>query len=86
MVHQSKIGNRKIHITILKKTKMKVTKPKVIIESDVDGDIILGQIEKAVRTAYKSEDKISPNSHVNFVKKIIDLGHLSVLEHQTITV
>ena len=65
---------------------MKSIKPKIIIESHIDGDYILKQIEKAGRTAYKSEDKITPDSAKDFVKMIHDRGHLSVIEHQSVTV
>jgi thymidylate synthase (FAD) len=65
---------------------MKTIQPKFIIESHIDKDYILKQIELAGRTAYKSEDKITPDSARNFVKMIILRGHLSVLEHQSITV
>lgn len=65
---------------------MKTIQPNFIIESHIDKDYILKQIELAGRTAYKSEDKITPDSARNFVKMIILRGHLSVLEHQFITV
>ena len=61
---------------------MKVIKPYFIIETKIDGDEILKSIEKAGRTAYKSEDKITIYSAKKFVKKIIDRGHFSVIEHQ----
>lgn len=38
-------------------------------------------IELSGRTCYKSEDKMTPESAVKFVKKIRTLQHLSVLEH-----
>ncbi len=38
-------------------------------------------IELAGRTSYKSFDKISENSGEVFVRRLIDMGHLSVLEH-----
>jgi thymidylate synthase (FAD) len=65
---------------------MRTIKPSVVIESNVDGDYILGQIEKAGRTAYKSEDKITGDSARGFVDMIRKRGHLSVLEHQSVTV
>lgn len=65
---------------------MNIIEPSFIIESHVDGDCILKQIEKAGRTAYKSEDKISNDSASKFIGSIIDRGHLSVIEHQSITV
>lgn len=64
---------------------MNVTKPQVSIESHVDGDYILKQLELAGRTAYKSEDKITSDSAKDFVRMILKRGHLSVFEHQSIT-
>jgi thymidylate synthase (FAD) len=43
-------------------------------------------IEAAGRTCYKSEDKITESSAVEFVKKILKRGHLSVIEHASMTV
>lgn len=65
---------------------MKIIEPQIIIESNVDGDYILKQIEKAGRTAYKSEDKITQDSSKDFVRMIRKRGHLSVIEHQSVTV
>ena len=41
-------------------------------------------IERAGRTAYKSEDKITEDSAEKFVSHLKGLGHLSVLEHSNI--
>ncbi len=38
-------------------------------------------IERVGRTCYKSEDKITENSSVQFIKKLKDRGHLAMLEH-----
>lgn len=43
-------------------------------------------IEKAGRTCYKSEDKITPHSADNFVQKMIKSGHHSVIEHSMLTI
>jgi len=43
-------------------------------------------IELAGRTAYKSQDKITEDSAIEFVKKIIKNRHESVLEHASMTV
>lgn len=65
---------------------MNIIKPSFVIESNIDKDYILKQIELAGRTAYKSEDKITEDSAKDFVNMILKRGHLSVLEHQYITV
>lgn len=43
-------------------------------------------IEKAARTCYKSEDKITPESSLNLCKNLIKKGHEAMLEHGNITV
>ena len=65
---------------------MKTITPCFAIESKIDSQEILRQIELAGRTAYKSEDKITNDSAESFVKMILDRGHLSVIEHYSITV
>lgn len=65
---------------------MIVIKPEFVIESDINGEEILKHIEKAGRVCYKSEDKITDDSHENFVRKIIKNGHEAVIEHYSITV
>lgn len=65
---------------------MKIIRPHFIIEDSIDGEAILKRIEKAGRTAYKSEHKITPDSAKKFVKMILDLGHHSVIEHEKISV
>lgn len=42
------------------------------------------QIELAGRICYKSEDKITNNSCEEFVQRMINMGHMSMLEHGTI--
>jgi len=65
---------------------MKIIKSYFVIESSIDAEYILKQIEKAGRTAHKSEDKITDNSAKVFVKMLNSMGHISVFEHQYITV
>lgn len=65
---------------------MKVINTSFIIETPIDAEYILKQIEKAGRTAYKTGDKITTDSAKKFVKKILDMGHESVIEHYNITV
>lgn len=43
-------------------------------------------IEQAGRTCYKSEDKITEESQEKFIKQLLKSGHLSVLEHLSITI
>jgi thymidylate synthase (FAD) len=50
------------------------------------GQDMVARIEIAGRTCYKSEDKITSYSAERFVKRIIESGHHSVLEHENISV
>lgn len=65
---------------------MKLIKPYYKILSKIDGSEILEGIERAGRTCYKSEDKITQDSVEKFIRMIIKRGHESVLEHQSISV
>lgn len=47
---------------------------------------VLVALEIAGRTCYKSEAKITDGSAKKFIKKIIQSGHHSVLEHESMTV
>jgi len=47
---------------------------------------MLCAIEMAGRTCYKSFDQITSESAVRFVKKLIERGHESVIEHEKISV
>lgn len=65
---------------------MKIVNASYRIETPIDGAEILKRIEKAGRTCYKSEDRITEESAKEFVRKLIERGHESVLEHESITV
>jgi len=43
-------------------------------------------IEYCGRKAHKSEDKITQNSYISFIQKLIAWGHESVLEHASATI
>lgn len=66
---------------------MKIIEPYFQIEEPFDGMGILKKIERAGRTCYKSEEKITNDSAPVFIKKwAIDYGHEAMLEHASITV
>lgn len=65
---------------------MKIIEASYSIETPIDGAEMLKRIEKAGRTCYKSEDRITAESAENFVRMLIERGHESVLEHASITV
>lgn len=65
---------------------MRILQASFVIESALPYHDMLYQLEKAGRTAYKSELKITPESAERFVQSIVKRGHESVLEHQNVTV
>ena len=65
---------------------MKIVEQGYVILTPIFQEAIYGIIERAGRTAYKSEDKITIDSSVPFIAKIIKLGHEAVLEHASFSV
>ena len=64
---------------------MKLIKPSfTIIEQGPGIEGIYKQIEIAGRTCYKSEDKITETSAIDFVDRMIKSGHGAMLEHGTV--
>ena len=51
-----------------------------------DGMKIMKNIERAMRTCYRSEGSITDDSYIRLLKMAIDSGHESVLEHEKISV
>ena len=64
---------------------MRIVKPCVIVEK-FDGVQVMKRIERACRTCYRSEGKITEDSYKNLIKNCINRGHESVLEHEKVTV
>lgn len=64
---------------------MKIIKPEVHIENQ-DWSNILRRLEQKGRICYKSENRIIDHSAALFVKSLIQRGHLSVLEHVSVSV
>ena len=64
---------------------MKIIEPELHIQK-YDGIQIIKNIEKACRTCYRSEDKITEDSYKKLITNCITKGHESVLEHEKITI
>lgn len=71
---------------ILTKPSFEILEVMGIYGSDGIGRDALRLIEKAGRTCYKSEEKITLDSCIDFTRRIKKLGHESVLEHSAMTV
>lgn len=65
---------------------MKIIKPYIQIEDEINGMEILKKIEKVGRTCYKSESLITEDSALKFVKMLVDRSHEAMIEHVSITV
>ena len=69
---------------------MKIIDPSHFFETPIDGEhgmAMLRLIERAARTCYKSECKITSESAGEFVRKIAQVKkHVSVIEHASVTV
>lgn len=56
------------------------------IETEINGQAILKRLEMYGRLSHKSEDRANEGSAPVFIKKILEWGHESILEHENITV
>ena len=65
---------------------MKIIHPSHEILFHPDCSLFLNHIEIAGRTCYKSEDRITNESSVKFVNRILTAGHHSVIEHLSVSV
>lgn len=64
---------------------MQIVDPYIQVEK-VDGTQIMKNIERACRTCYRSEGKITEESYKTLLKNCITRGHESVLEHEKVTI
>lgn len=64
---------------------MQIIEPSIQVEK-IDGKKIMKNIERACRTCYRSEGKITEESYKTLLKNCINRGHESVLEHEKVTV
>lgn len=61
---------------------MKIIEPKAELVDAIDSDAILRKLELCGRVSHQSESR---GDSENFIRKIIKLGHESVLEHVSLT-
>ena len=64
---------------------MIIIDPKIEVEN-YDGKKIMKRLERACRTCYRSEDKVTDTSYSNLLKNCINRGHESILEHEKISI
>ena len=64
---------------------MRIVEPWIKVEK-IDGKKIMKRIERACRTCYRSEGKITEDSYKKLLTNCNTRGHESVLEHEKVTV
>lgn len=65
---------------------MKIIEPSFEILLLANPDQILKHIERCARKCYQSEHRITEDSAPKFIRKLIDIGHESTIEHISVTV
>ncbi len=60
---------------------MRIIRHSVEIWDGFDGDTVLRKLEQAGRVCYKSEARAGEDTAGGFVKRLIERGHESVIEH-----
>ncbi len=65
---------------------MKLINQSVELIEEIDGISILKKLEKIGRLCYKSESKITEDSHKKFITNILKRGHEAIIEHSHITI
>lgn len=65
---------------------MIIVKPHIEIIDMADYAAVLKKIEQIGRVCYKSEDKITDDSAERFIASILNRGHESVIEHESVSV
>lgn len=64
---------------------MRLVKPKVeILNQGTSLEDVIGHIELCARTSYKSYDKATESNQGKLFERLINMGHLSPLEHGTL--
>lgn len=65
---------------------MKVIEPYFVIEDEINGEHLLRNLERYGRVCYKSEARTELKSYEKFLRNAIKRGHLSLIEHEKVTV
>lgn len=64
---------------------MELVEPQAWWMDKIKSSKVLGKLEVCGRVCYKSEDRMTKDSHKKFVKAIVRREHLSVTEHESFT-
>ena len=82
----SKPSSPFVNRPLIRRNKLKIIPPSHKILALPDKAAVLKMLERIGRTCYKSEDKMTPDSARDFVKRLVRSGHHSVIEHLGFTV
>lgn len=65
---------------------MNIVKPRVLVPVGQLDESVLKRLERYARVCYKSEKRITSDSHTGLLRRVISSGHESVIEHAICTV
>lgn len=65
---------------------MRVIMPSFLVLDEIHGEDILKRLELIGRVCYKSESKVTESSAAGFIRRIVQSGHESVIEHEKVSV
>jgi len=66
---------------------MRIVKPLVVVEDDIDGVQMARKIEYFTRKCYQSEGKMTDTSYEDFVRRIFNTRkHEGIIEHRSVSV
>lgn len=65
---------------------MRVITPGFEVLDEINGKEILKRLEIIGRVCYKSENKVTDTSAADFIRRIVNSGHESVIEHEKVSV
>lgn len=65
---------------------MRVILPTFEVLDQINGEEILKRLEIIGRVCYKSENRVTESSAYDFIRRIVQSGHESVIEHEKVSV
>ena len=65
---------------------MDIIKPQITVFKLFDWEKLNKLIERHARLSHDSQDKITDSSHEKLISKLVEWGHLSVIEHSMFSV
>jgi len=64
---------------------MIIQQPRILVAQEQLEPVIIKKLERYARICYKSEEKMKDSDNSSFLKKLIQRGHESIVEHEKVT-